>query len=169
MGRRATIASGNVWYEARMEAAKTNDKLKSRFGAADEAGMSEDAIKNTELGLEKQMPVDKAVILADLYNAPQLLSHYCLHECPIGHTMAVTDEVMSIESVTLKLLKGLRVSQLNPILEQLVDIAEDGEVSPDKVGEFEKIVEYFEGISRYINALKVISKKVSKGKTNGEP
>ena len=35
MGRGATKAAGNVWYEARMDAAKWNDKLSSRAGAAE--------------------------------------------------------------------------------------------------------------------------------------
>ena len=68
MGRGATKAAGNVWYEARMEAAKWNDKLLSRAGAAEALNMSEDAVKDAELGLNKCMPVDKAVLMADLYN-----------------------------------------------------------------------------------------------------
>ena len=39
MGRGATKAAGNVWYEARMEAAKWNDKLLSRAGAAEALNM----------------------------------------------------------------------------------------------------------------------------------
>ena len=159
MGRGATIASNNVWYKARIEAAKTNDKLSSRFGAADEAGMSEDAIKNTELGLEKQMPVDKAVILADLYNAPHLLNHYCLHECPIGKNKPFCDEVLSIEHVTVKLLKNLRVEQLEDIKDRLVDIAEDGEISEDELEELDDIVKYLDKITKSISALKNIYKK----------
>lgn len=50
MGRGATKAAGNVWYEARMEAAKWNDKLLSRAGAAEALNMSEDAVKDAELG-----------------------------------------------------------------------------------------------------------------------
>lgn len=57
MGRGATKAAGNVWYEARMEAAKWNDKLLSRAGAAEALNMSEDAVKDAELGLNKCMPV----------------------------------------------------------------------------------------------------------------
>lgn len=161
MGRRATIAAGNVWYEARMEAAKTNDKLMSRFGAADEAGMSEDAIKNTELGLEKQMPVDKAVILADLYNAPNLLNHYCMNECPIGHNRALSDEVPTIEQATIQLIKNLRVSNIQEILDRLVDIAEDGKISPDEIESLEEVMEHLDRISKSISALRNISKKVS--------
>ncbi len=159
MGRKATVASGNVWYEARIEASKVNEKLRSRFGAADEAGMSEDAIKNTELGLEKQMPVEKAVILADLYNAPQLLNYFCLHECPIGKNSAVSDEASSIEMVTLKLLKGLRVSQLMGITERLVDIAEDGDITPNEAKEFRKVLDYLDSISKSISQLRTIAKK----------
>ncbi len=163
MGRRATVAAGNVWYEARMRAAKGNDKLYSRFGAADEAGMSEDAIKSTELGLEKQMPVEKAVILADLYNAPELLNYYCIHECPIGQNHAISDEVPSIEHITLKLLKAMRVSQLKPIMEQLVDIAEDGKITDDEKEELEKIVAYMEDLARSISMLRTCSSKQGTG------
>lgn len=44
MARGATKASGNVWYEARMEAAKTDQRLLSREGAAERANMSVDAM-----------------------------------------------------------------------------------------------------------------------------
>lgn len=52
MGRGATKAAGNVWYEARMDAAKWNDKLSSRAGAAEALNMSEDAVKDAELVAE---------------------------------------------------------------------------------------------------------------------
>lgn len=159
MGRKATVAAGNVWYEARIRAARGNDKLSSRFGAADEAGMSEDAIKSTELGLEKQMPVEKAVILADLYGAPELLNYYCLHECPIGKHMAITDEVLPIERVTVQLLKNLRVSQLRSFMEELVDIAEDGRITPDEAEKLRGVIGYLEEIAVSFSALKTLSDK----------
>ncbi len=159
MGRRATIASENVWYKARIEASKNNEKLSSRFGAADEAGMSEDAIKNTELGIEKQMPVDKAVILADLYNAPYLLNHYCLHECPIGKNRPLCDEMLPLEHVTVKLLKNLRVGQLEEVKDRLIDIAEDGDISDEELEELDDIVNYLDKIAKSISALKNISRK----------
>lgn len=159
MGRRATIAAGNVWYEARMEAANTNEKLRSRFGAADEAGMSEDAIKNTELGLEKQMPVDKAVILADLYGAPQLLNYYCLNECPIGKNNAISDEVLSITHVTVRLLKRLKVSQLTDIIDKLVDIAEDDQITDDELRDLQQITEYLDNVAVAISQLKTVYQK----------
>ena len=76
MGRGAPKAQGNVWYEARIEAAKWNERLQSRLGAAEEMGLSEDAVKSAELGLYKFLPVDNAVLMADTYNASELLNHY---------------------------------------------------------------------------------------------
>lgn len=89
MGRGATKAAGNVWYEARIAAAKWNQRLNSREGAAEELGVSTDAVNSVERGLYKCMPVDLAVIMADVYNAPHLLNHYCLNECPIGRHQAL--------------------------------------------------------------------------------
>ena len=73
MGRDATKAVGNVWFEARKEAAKYDDRLQSREGAAELLGMSRSAVADAELGISKVMPVDKAVLMADLYRQPQLL------------------------------------------------------------------------------------------------
>lgn len=84
MGREARKAVGNPWYEARKRAAEYDDRLSSREGAAESLGMSVSALADAELGLTKCMPVDKAVLMADRYNAPQLLNYYCLHECPLA-------------------------------------------------------------------------------------
>lgn len=62
MGRGAPKAQGNVWYQARIDAAMGNEKLLSRFGAAEAMGLSEDAVKSAELGLYKSMPVENAVL-----------------------------------------------------------------------------------------------------------
>ena len=82
MGRGATKAAGNVYYKARIEAAKWNDRLCSREGAAEALGVSVDTVKNIELGLHKCVPVDLVVLMSDLYTAPYLLSLYCKQECP---------------------------------------------------------------------------------------
>ena len=66
MGREATKAIGNPWYEARMDAAKWDDRLLSREGASELLGMSVSAVADAELNLTKCMPPDKAVQMADL-------------------------------------------------------------------------------------------------------
>lgn len=157
MGREATKAAGNVWYEARMEAAKWDDRLYSREGAADRLGMSPSAVADTELGQSKCMPPDKAVLMADLYKAPHLLNHYCLHECPIGKDRPVSEEVVPIERVTVKILKGMKLNRLDDIKDRLLDIAADGKVSEDEIDDLLEITSYLEDVAKSISELKIIT------------
>lgn len=169
MGREATKAAGNPWYEARKKAAEYDDRLCSREGAAERLGMSVSAVADAELGLSKCMPVDKAVLMADLYNAPQLLNYYCLHECPIGCRHSLSDEVLGIERVTVKLLKSLKVDELDGIKEKLIDIAADGIISDDEKPEMRNILNYLDELSRTISELKTIgSIALNGGKVDGE-
>lgn len=156
MGRDATKAAGNPWYEARKKAAEYDDRLKSREGAAERLGMSVSSVADAELGLTKCMPVDKAVLMADLYNAPQLLNWYCKNECPIGCRQPISDAVLGIERVTLKLLKSLKVDQLSEIKDKLVDIAEDGLISDDEKRDMREILDYLDNLSLVISELRTL-------------
>lgn len=157
MGREATKAVGNIWYEARRQAAMYDERLLSREGAAERLGMSVSAVADAELGLGKCMPVDKAVLMADLYKKPELLNWYCLNECPIGCHRSISAEVLSIDRVTVKLLSGARLSQLEQIKEKLLSIAEDGSVDKDEIMDLEQITDYLSGLAKTISELKIIT------------
>lgn len=62
----------NVYFRARKEAAKYNERLSSREGAAELLGVSASTLADYELGNTKVVPVDKVVLMADLYNCPEL-------------------------------------------------------------------------------------------------
>lgn len=163
MGRGAPKAQGNVWYQARMEAAIRNERLLSRFGAAEAMGLSEDAVKSAELGLYKSMPVENAVLMADCYNAPQLLNYYCLHECPIGCSRPLSSEVVGIDRVTVKLLKSLKADELAGMKDKLLDIAEDGIISEDELPDLREVLEYLDNLSKTVSELRIIGEKALKG------
>lgn len=55
MGRDATKAAGNPWFEARKKAAEYDERLLSREGAAEILGMSPSSVAEAELGLQKCM------------------------------------------------------------------------------------------------------------------
>lgn len=156
MAREATKAVGNPWYEARKKAAEFDDRLSSREGAAESLGMSVSSLADAELGLSKCMPVDKTVLMADRYNAPHLLNYYCIHECPIGCRQSLSDQVLNIDRVTVKLLKNLRVDELNEIKDSLIDIAADGKITEEEKPEMQEILEYLDELSRTISELKTI-------------
>ena len=160
MGRGATKAVGNPWYDARIEAAKHDDRLNSREGAAELLGMSVSAVSDAELGLTKIMPVDKAVLMADLYNAPELLNYYCLNECPIGGRRPISDKVVDIERATVKLTKILRKETVQWFKHGLQDIAADGMVSDDEIEAFDSIVEELREVSKIISELEIIRNRM---------
>ena len=156
MGRRPTKAGENPWCKARIEAAKYDERLLSREGAAERLGMSVSAVSDAELGLSKCMPVDKAVLMADLYKAPHLLNYYCLNECPIGCRLPISDEVLSVERVTVKLLKNLRVDEIRNVKEKLIDISADGAISEDEKPDLREVLRYLDDLAKTISELKTV-------------
>lgn len=160
MGRGATKAAGNPWYNARLEAAKWNDKLYSRAGAAEMFDCSVDTIDRIENGLNKCMPVDMAVLMADKYNSPNLLNHYCLNECPIGCRHSISEEIVDIDRVTVKLLKRLKIDDLEGVKEKLLDIAEDGVIDSKELPDLTGVVDFLDDLAKTISELKTISQKV---------
>lgn len=167
MGRDATKATGNPWYEARKQASMYDDKLKSREGAAEQLGMSVSSLAEAELGMTKCMPADKAVLMADRYNAPHLLNYYCLHECPIGRQRSLSDEVVELDRVTLKLLKRLRVDQLEEIKRKLIDIAEDGVISEEEKPDMAQIMEYLDELAKTISEIQTAGKRAMNHRGGG--
>ena len=160
MGRGAIKAAGNPWYEARMAAAKHDERLASREGAAEMLGMSISAVSDAELGLTKIMPVDKAVLMADLYNAPELLNYYCLNECPIGGRRPISDKMIDIERATVKLTKILRKETVQWFKHGLQDIAADGKVGEEEFEDFDRIVDELREVSKVISELEIIRDRI---------
>lgn len=93
-----------------------NERLYSREGAAELLGISVSTLADYELGNTKVVPVDKVVLMADLYNAPELKTGYCKHECPICSYLPVATEAKGLEGITLRLMKRLDCDELNRIL-----------------------------------------------------
>lgn len=168
MGRDATKAIGNPWFEARKNASKYNDKLCSREGAAELLGMSSSSVADAELGITKCMPVDKAVLMADLYNAPQLLNHYCLNECPIGCRHSISEDLDSIERVTVKLLRCLKIEDLDKLKDKMLKIASNGIVSEDDFDDLKDVISYLDNIGKIISQIKMIGEIAMKGLNQNE-
>lgn len=139
-----------------MRAAKYNEALNSQDGVADLLGFGRDAIRRIENNLNKIMPVDTAVLLADLYKDPALLNYYCLHECPIGRKRPLSDDTVDIERATVKLTKALRKEPVQWIKHGLQDIAADGVISEDEFDKLDDIIDELREVSKIISELEII-------------
>lgn len=164
MGRDAMKASGNPCYECRKRAAKYNDKLSSREGAAELLNCSVSSLTDYELGITKVIPVDKVVLMSDLYNAPELKAWYCSNECPIGKSFPMPSaELSTIERTTMKLLKQLKVDEVQKVKETLIDITEDGVITENEKVDLAEILEYLDRLIKAAGELRLMGKKIMEG------
>ena len=89
----------NVYFQARKKAAAYNERLWSREGAAELLGISVSTLADYELGNTKVVPVDKVVLMADLYKTPELITGYCMRECPVHGFLPLATEEKSLEAL----------------------------------------------------------------------
>lgn len=145
MGSGPTKAAANVYCKCRMEAAKYNDKLSSREGAAEALGVSPSTLAGYELGLTKVVPVDKVVCMADLYHAPELTNWYCAHECPIGVRSVPELQVTTLDRVALKILHSLQ--EVSAIKETVIAITADGMITKEEQPQLAKVIAALDAIA----------------------
>lgn len=131
MARQVTKAVVNRYCQARLEAAKVNERLASRAGASEVLGcVSEDSIKKYELGITKP-PNDVVALMADAYNAPELIVWYCANECPLGKNCREIPE-MPPERAFVRLTNTLE--KLNGSMKELAEILDDGVIELSEAG-----------------------------------
>ena len=157
MGTRPTKAADNIYCRSRLEAAKFNDRLYSRAGAAELLGISESSLADYELGNTKVVPVDKVNLMADLYRAPEIRNFYCANECPIGKNCIAQLEVEELDRLTIKVLVAFK--KVGYIKDTLLEITEDGIVSPDEQTEFAEVIKALDNISQNAQELKLWAEK----------
>lgn len=153
----------NAYFLARKEAAKYNDRLYSREGASELLGLSPAALADYELGNCKSVPVDKVVLMADLYNKPELKNRYCKEECPIGKHHCLATSERGLEGITLRLLRELDPDRIEDLSKDLVDIAEDGVISEDEQPRIKQILDSLDRLSVVISELKIVGIKALEG------
>lgn len=156
MGRRPTKAADNPFCIARLEAAKYNERLYSKEGAAELLGVSVSTLSDYELGITKIIPPDMVLKMADLYNAPELRNYYCAEICPLGFETPRA-EVVDLDRICVRALSSFR--RLDKTKELLLDITEDGIVSEDEKADMEKVLQDLEELEEITQNLKIWIKK----------
>ena len=162
MGKGSINENNNVYFKARKRAATYNEKLYSREGAAELLGISVSTLADYELGNTKVVPVDKVVIMADLYNSPELIAGYCMRECPVHGFLPLATEERSIQGIALRLLKRFNEDDLKAMKEDLIEITEDGIISEDEGPRLKAILETLDKMAETISEMKIIGEKYIK-------
>ncbi|MBQ4447396.1 MAG: XRE family transcriptional regulator [Clostridia bacterium] len=165
MAKDCMTTNENIYFRCRKEAARYNDKLNSRESTSELLGVSVSSLANYELGNTKVVPVDVVVLMADLYNAPELLNNYCANDCPIGCRKAIATEVKPIEKTTLGLLELFSGNKLDFMMSALTTIAVDGKVEEAERQKMNEIVAYMQKLKVLVEELMLFEAK-QKGEHN---
>ena len=145
MARNATKAANNVFYLARKEAEKLNDRLGSREGAEEETGIDRTRLARIEGGVLVPYP-EEVWMMAQAYQAPQLCNHYCAHLCPLGIKSITPCELRQIDRLTVTVLAAMRSAE--DVQETILDVGADGHVTRDELPRLKKAMKQLEAMER---------------------
>ena len=157
MGQNPTKAAGNIYCHKRKEAAKFNDRLNSREGASELLGVSPSTLADYELGITKVIPVDVVVKMAEVYNAPELMPHYCHNECPLGDLCYQEPKLKSLDRAVIQLLASLRLGE--GAGENLLAIVADGEISSNEEQQLQESMVMLDSLAHCIAELQLRIRK----------
>ena len=162
MGSNPTKIEENIYLRCRKDAAKYNDKLNSREGAAELLGISPFSLRDYEVGATKFVPVDKVLIMADLYNAPELKRYYCANECPLG---AYCSEIQPMPAERTYIRLKNAIADIDQAMESLSEIMDDGIITEDEIDTLKDVKELFiKARQRVDETLAVLEKAERSGK-----
>ncbi|HBR31922.1 MAG TPA: transcriptional regulator [Clostridiales bacterium] len=162
MGTNPTKAANNIYCRYRKQAAKYNDKLNSREGAAELLGISPSSLADYELNITKFVPVDKVLLMADLYNAPELKMNYCANECPLG---AGHDEMPDMPAERIYIRVKNAIDEIDQSMNTLSDIMDDGIITDDEKSTLKDVKSQFiKSRQRIDEAITVLEKAERSGR-----
>lgn len=147
--------SANVFYKARCDAAKHNDSLSSREGAADIMSIDRGRLYRIESGIANPYP-EEIRLMADLYNAPELENYFCTNMCPLGGEMPRAD-LADIDRISIRALSTFR--RIAETKDLLLDITEDGVISENEKEDLNKVLKNLEELERIAQSLRIWVKK----------
>lgn len=162
MGSDGMKSNENVYFLARKNASTYNEKLYSREGAAEILGLSVSTLADYELGITKVVPVDKVVMMAELYKCPELKTGYCKYECPIGKSMPIATKPRGIEGIALRLIRELDADRIKYLKKSFIDIAEDGIIDDEEKPVFRELLGQLDDLAEVISEMKNLGEKALK-------
>ena len=153
MSQKSTKAANSPYYKARIKAAAYNDRLNSREGAAEIVCIERTRLANIEAGNINPHP-EEVNLMADAYNAPELLNYYCSQQCPLGRGRVEKLSPRNLESAALKMERVTR--NIDEITQVIADIAEDGKITKEELPEFEQNLQKLREVKKSIEELLLI-------------
>ena len=161
MGRKSTKENKTIYQMTREELGLTREKAAELI-----PGFSPERIEKIENDRVQIRPEDVRM-LAEAYKAPGLCNYYCSQECPIGRGRTPRVESKELVQIVVETLNG--INRLNQHRDRLLEIAEDGSVSPDEYEDFGEIRELLERLQVSVSTLQLwLEERTAHGEIDGE-
>lgn len=148
-----------IYFQCRILASKHNENLKSRESASEYFGISVSSLANYERGITVP-PMDLVMMVSEVYNAPQLKNLYCLNQCPLGKEQPISAKMKTLEEVTVSIVAKLDEDEVSDMKRQLLQIAEDGKISPEEEEDFREVAVQLDKLAVAISELKLLKQKL---------
>ena len=156
MGRTSTKEDKSIYQLAREEAGMTRAKASEALEF-----ISESSLEKIESGKTAAKPED-VLAMSKAYKCPELCNKYCSSECEIGKVTIPAIKARSLSEISLSVLSTL--NSLEDEKKRLVEITEDGRITPDELDDFKRIQEQLDKISVTADTLKLwIDKEIAAG------
>lgn len=166
MSSQVTKAAGNRYCQARLRAAKYNEKLLTRAGAAEYLpGVTEDALKKYELEINKA-PNTVVALMADAYAEPELRSWYCANECPLGKDRVMEISDMPPERTTLRMQNQMET--LQDALQEFSGMLDDGVITAEELERLPQVEKNFRDARQRIEEILAAIEKIKSWKSYPE-
>lgn len=150
MGIYPTKAADNIYCQCRKAAVIKNEKLRTREGAAELLGYSVSALAGWELETDRPSP-EAVMLMAEVYQAPELKNYYCRKVCPLGLGMPEL-KVRDIDRITILAISAIK--KVCQSKENLLDIVADGVISESEKPELEEIIKNMDELTDVAQSLK---------------
>lgn len=158
--RNPTKAAENMYCVARKTAAEGNEQLNSREGASALTGIERTRLARIELGLIVPYP-EEVRLMAEVYNAPELMPCYCSHDCQIGKCMGAllpSGKPASLEQIAIRAAIAFRNTE--NIRDQLLDITADGIIDDSEKQQLKNVLCKLSAISQIAYELQTVAMRL---------
>lgn len=161
MSKMATIAKDNLFYRARISS--DNETYKNRVNTAKEIFISNRRLEEIETG-KREPYTDEIMIMAEAYDAPYLIEHYCNHICRIGQKFGCKYTVNKSDAYKATVMFVHSLKEAEQAKERILEILSDGEITLDEISMLDaSISKLNETMSDIINLKIALEKEKIKG------
>ena len=156
MGRKSNKEDKSVYQETREKLDLTREKASELIGFISPAKLEK--IENGKVSVQ---PED-VIAMADCYRAPELCNYYCSRECPIGQHYVPEIKVKDLAQIAIETLNSL--NKMGKEKDRLLEIVEDGRITPDEYKDFFEIKKTLEKIALSVDTLQLwVDKSIADG------